>query len=63
MKTLQKAALAIVLISLFASCQSTSDPKQVLSNKETRREIIDTIANNSEMSKEMMEAMMNSKNG
>ena len=63
MKALQKVTLAIALITLFASCQSTSDPKQVLSNKETRKEIIATIANSSEMMKEMMEAMMNSKNG
>lgn len=63
MKTLRKSALAIALITLFASCQSTSDPKQVLSNNETRKEIIDAIANSMEMSKEMMEAMMSSKNG
>src|ERR1035437_6318344 len=63
MKTLQKVALAIALITMFASCQSTSDPKKILSNTETRKGIMDTIANNSNMSKEMMEAMMNSKNG
>lgn len=63
MKALQKVTLAIGLITLFASCQSNSDPKQVLSNKETRKEIIATITNSSEMMKEMMEAMMNSKNG
>ncbi len=63
MKTLQKIVLMIALVSLFLSCQSTSDPKQVLSNKETRKQIIDTIANNSEMMKEMTESMMNSKNG
>lgn len=55
--------MAIALISLFASCQSTSDPKQLLSNKETRKEIIGIIANDSEMAKEMMEAMMNNTNG
>lgn len=63
MKTLQKIVLMIALVSLLSSCQSTPDTKQVLSNKETRKQIIDTIANNSDMMKEMTEAMMNSKNG
>jgi len=63
MKKLQKAAVAVALIALFASCQSSSNPNQVLSNKETRKEIMDTIANNSEMMSEMMAAMMSSENG
>ena len=63
MKTLQKIVLMIALVSLLSSCQSTPDTKQVLSNKETRKEIMDTIANDSIMTKEMTEAMMNSKNG
>src|SRR5674476_39161 len=62
MKTLQKVALAIVLITLIASCQSNSNPGKLLSNKETRKGIIDTIANNGEMMNEMMAAMMNNKN-
>jgi len=63
MKTIQKFALTIALIALFTSCQSSSDPKQLLANKETRKEIIGKIANDSEMAKEMMEAMMNNTNG
>ena|ERR1035437_917235 len=63
MKTLQKVLFAVVLISLFAACKSNTDVKQILSKTETRTEIMDTIANNSNMSKEMMTAMMNSKNG
>ena len=63
MKTLQKVAMVIALITLFSSCRSNTDTKQILSNKETRKGIIDTIANNGEMMKEMTEAMMNSKNG
>ena len=63
MKKIQKFALAIALITLFTSCQSSSDPKQLLANKETRKEIIGTISNDSEMAKEMMEAMMNNPNG
>ena len=63
MKTLQKITLVIGLIALFASCQTKTDVKQVLSNLDTRKEIMDTIANNSDMSKEMMVILMNSKNG
>ncbi len=60
MKILQKITLAIALITLFASCQSA---KQILSKSDSRNEIITAIANDPDMSKEMMEAMMNSKNG
>ncbi|HEY8689462.1 MAG TPA: cupin domain-containing protein [Chitinophagaceae bacterium] len=35
MKTLQKVTLAIALITLFASCQSSTDIKQVLSKSDT----------------------------
>ncbi len=62
MKKLQKIALSIALITLFVSCQTAPDTGQVLSNTETRKEIMDTIANNSGMMKEMMGAMMNGKN-
>ena len=62
MKPLKKVALAIVLITLFASCQSNSDVKEILSKPDTRKEMMDTIANDSNMSKEMMDAMVNSKN-
>jgi len=60
MKILQKITLLFALLALFASCQSHTDVKQILSNQDTRMEIMDTIANNGNMSKEMMEAMMNS---
>lgn len=63
MKTLQTMTLAIVLITLFASCQSTSAQMQDLSNKETRMKIMNAIANDSTMSQEMIGAMMNNKNG
>lgn len=63
MKKIQIITLVITLITLFSSCQSSTDIKQVLAKQETRREIMDTIANNSNMSKEMIETMMNSKNG
>ncbi len=60
MKKLQTITLAIALITLFASCQST---EQLLSKPDSRNEIMLAIADDSEMSKEMMQAMMNSKNG
>lgn len=60
MKTLQKITLAIALIMLSASCQS---PKQILSKTNSRNEIMSIIANDPEMSKEMMMTLMNSKNG
>jgi len=63
MKTLQKIVLMIALVTLLSSCQTTTDQKQLLSNKDTRKGIMDTIANNNEMMKEMTDAMMNNKNG
>lgn len=62
MKTLQKITLLFALVILFASCQSNTDVEQILSKSETRKEIMDSIANNSDMSNEMMGAMMNNKN-
>lgn len=58
MKTLQTLALAISLLTLFASCQSTSAQLKDLSNMETRREIMNAIANDSTMSQEMINAIM-----
>jgi len=63
MKTLQKITLLVALITFLASCQSGADSKQVLSNKDTRMEMMGKIADDSSMSKEMMSAMMNSNNG
>ena len=65
MKTLQKLLIVIVLISpaLFASGQSNTDISQILSKSDSRKKIMDKIANDSTMAKEMKEAMMNSKNG
>ena len=62
MKSLQKLTLLIALITFFASCQSGTDVNQTLSKTETRMEMMNKIADDSTMSKEMMAAMMNSKN-
>ena len=63
MKKFQKIALAIALVMVFASCQSSTDTKQILSKSETRKDMMDKIANDSSMSKEMMGAMMASQTG
>jgi hypothetical protein len=55
--------MAIALIAFISSCKSGTDIKQILSKSDTRKAIMDTIANNNEMSQAMMEAMINSENG
>ena len=61
MKKAQFFLFAILLAVLFASCQSGKDGKQILSNSDTRKDIMNTIANDSTMHMEMMTAMMNGK--
>ena len=63
MKTLQKITLVIALMALFASCQSSTDVNKIFSNPDTKKAIIDKIANDSNLSTEMIETMMNSNNG
>ena len=60
MKTLQKIVLSLGLIGLLNSCQSTN---QVLSKSDKRMEIMNTIANDESMSKEMIGILMSSKSG
>ena len=60
MRTPQKYLWLIALIALFASCQS---PKQVLSKSDSRTKIITNIASDHEMSKEMMDAIMQGDHG
>jgi len=62
MKTLQKITLLIALVALFASCQTGTDVNKILSNQDTKMAIMDTIANDNNLSIEMMEAMMNNEN-
>ena len=54
--------LAVALIA-FRSCKTESNSEKVLSHKETRKQMMDTIANNSEMMMEMTDAILNSKHG
>ena len=63
MKALLKITLLIAFISFFASCESGTDSKQILSKSDTRRDMMDKIAKDSTMAKEMMTAMMTSNSG
>ncbi len=63
MKAMSKIALAIALITSIVSCQSKVDVNSILSKADTRKEIMDKIADDSTMSNEMMTTMMDSKNG
>lgn len=58
MKTLQKLVLILGLAGLFASCQSAN---KVLSKSDKRAEIMNAIAIDESMSKEMMEMLMKHK--
>ncbi|MCS4435883.1 hypothetical protein [Aquiflexum gelatinilyticum] len=60
MKTLQKFVGLIALTALFASCQS---PKQALSESDSRMEIMNNIASDHDMSKEMMQTIMSGDHG
>jgi hypothetical protein len=61
MKKLPYTVLAIAFITLFSCCQSpSSEIKEMLAKPETKKEIMETIVNDSDMSKQMMETMMNS---
>lgn len=63
MKTVQKMFFAISFVMVFSSCQSSTDANQALSKPDTRRATMEIIANDSSMCSEMMDAMMNGKNG
>ena len=63
MKTLQKITMIIAFFALIASCQSSPDVNKILSNPVTKKTIIDKIADDSNLSKEMIDALMNNNNG
>lgn len=63
MQKLQKNILLIAMVMFLASCQSGRDTEKILSKSETRKEMMDKIANDSSMAKEMMGAMMASHTG
>jgi hypothetical protein len=58
MNLLQRVTLSLAFMASFASCQSSADPKQTLSDTASRKAIMETIANDASMSKEMLQAMM-----
>lgn len=63
MKFLQTTLLAVMIAALFTSCQQGTNAKELLAKDETRKEIMNTIANDSTMHKEMMAAMMSGDHG
>lgn len=60
MKSLQKLTFFIALAIIITSCGSAN---QALSNPDTKMDMMNQIANDSTMAKEMIAAMMNSQNG
>ena len=63
MQKLLKATLMVVLVALIGSCESNTGTKEILSKSDSRKDMMDKIANDSSMSKEMMAAMMSSHTG
>ena len=63
MATFLKLLWVLVLGTVFVSCQSGANVSQILSKEGTRKEIMDSIAHNSTMSKEMMQTMAMGDNG
>lgn len=59
MNLIQKVALSLVLIASFSSCKFKSDSEAVLSNPESRKEIMETIVNSNVMMEEMTDAILN----
>ena len=62
MKTLLKITMFIAFVAVFVSCQSGTDVKQILSNQDTKSAIMDSIASDSNLSKEMLGLMLNGRN-
>ncbi len=60
MKKLNKYIGLIALAALFASCQSS---KQLLSKSDSRAKLMHNIASDHDMSKEMMDAIMQGAHG
>jgi hypothetical protein len=62
MKTIQKITVVIALIAMITSCDSNVNVQKELSKPETKTAIMDCIANDSTLCKEMTTTIMNSKN-
>lgn len=62
MKISSTITVAFVIIISFASCKSGKNINQMLSKSDTRKEVMNTIANSTKMSIEMKEAMFNKEN-
>jgi len=62
MKTLLKITLFIAFVAIIASCQTSTDVQQILSNQDTKSAVMDSIASDSNLSKEMLGLMLNGRN-
>lgn len=62
MKKLQPIVIALTVIVFIASCKASST-QQALASTESRQEIMDPIADNEAVSKQMMQTMMNTSTG
>lgn len=63
MKAIQKITLLFALVVLFASCQPGTDVNRILANTDTKKAIMETIADDSNLSSEMIQTIMKSENG
>ncbi len=63
MEKVLKLVWVVVLGTVFVSCQSSANVTQILSKEDTRKEIMDSIAHNSSMAKEMMQSMATGDSG
>gem|GEM_PF-2574177 len=60
---MQTVILELVFIALYAYCSPTQAQTSALSNKQKRHETMQRIAKDSCMANEMINEMINSKNG
>ena len=59
MNKFKQLSLLLAFILVLASCTGNLTVNQILANKETRAAIMDSIAHDDKLSREMMTAMMN----
>ena len=59
MNSIKTLLCTISFVSLFTACTYSPNVNQLLADKETRTAIIDTIANDDKMAREMINAILN----
>ena len=63
MKNTIKIATLLMIAGFFTACQQPQSCEQVLADEPQRKEVMQTIANNQEMTTEMVDMMMNNEQG